>query len=198
MVSSAADFVKDKLKFFKALERQDPVAIRYLSDRLSYSIKSLPGVYHFLKEDIEELKNDALLILLKKITNGEFVYQEYDPLSYALAVSRRLFANLVRKKRLNTVPVEDYDQAADFSPDEYLHQKEMELKLGTLLSQVGENCEKILRLKYYDNLKDQKIVDRNLAPYTSVDSLKNKRSQCLKKLSQIVKSNGVSLTDFFK
>src|SRR5690606_16084221 len=75
---------KDKHSFYQALKALDPAAIRYLADALNVSIKRLPNIYFLSREDIEELRNDAILITLKKLQDGSFQFQEYDPLAYAM------------------------------------------------------------------------------------------------------------------
>lgn len=198
MQNSPPVFSKDKQAFFAALKELDGAAIRLLSVRLSGLIKSLPNIYLLQKEDIEELKNDAILVALKKMEDGEFVFQDYDPVTYCMAVARKLLANLLRKRKLNTVPIENNDAIADFNPEKYLLQKETELEIGKLLKGLGENCEQVIRLKYYENLRDQDVVNQKTTIYNTVDSLKNKRSQCLKKLAALVKEKGYSFLDLFK
>ncbi|MEZ4954024.1 MAG: hypothetical protein R2825_10660 [Saprospiraceae bacterium] len=198
MQNSPPVFSKDKQAFFAALKELDGAAIRHLSEKLSVLIKSIPNIYLLQKEDIEELKNDAILVTLKKMEEGTFVFQDYDPVTYCMAVSRKLLANLLRKRKLDTVPIDNNDVVADFNPEKYLLQKETELEIGKLLKGLGENCEQVIRLKYYDNLRDQEVVNQKTTIYNTVDSLKNKRSQCLKKLAALVKEKGYSFSDLFK
>ena len=197
MQKKSTPIVSNNYQLFESLKSLDRQAIRHMSNRLLVAIKALPGIYHFQKEDIEELRNDALLITLKKITSEEFVFQDYDPLSYAMGVARKLFANMIRKRKLNTIPLQEFDKASDINPEKYYLQKEAETVLGKLLKTVGENCEKIIRLKYYDNMKDQEVIDKKMSIYSTVNSLKNKRSQCLKKLSELVKEKGFSFSALF-
>lgn len=177
--------MQDKQKHFEGLKAADPNAIRLLSRRLDQYIPTLQGIYLLQKQDIEELRNDVILLTLQKLQDGAFQFRDLELVSYALAVARKLLANRLRKRSLDTVPLENYDGVDDLNPERYYLMKEFESKIGSLLSSLGENCEKTIRLKYYDNLKDQEVIDRKLTNYNSVDSLKNKRSQCLKKLATL-------------
>lgn len=195
------DTFSDKKTFFEALRTLAPKAIRHLSEKLLPLIHSVGGVYLLSREDIEELNNDAILITLQKLQDGSFQFQDYDPVSYALGVTRMLVANRLRKKNLNTVPMDGVKQEMDgveVDPEQYYLHKESEKTIGQLLDLLGNNCKQIIRLKYYDNFKDQEVIDRQLSPYSTVDSLKNKRSQCLRKLSELVKHKGLTLRHFLK
>lgn len=186
----ATDF-KDSLQFYEALKQLRSEAILHLSNRLEKSVKSLNGVYLLTNEDIEEVRNDAILITLKKITEGLYQYQNYSPLSYTMAVFKNLLNNRLRKKKQATTELTNVEYV-DFSPEEYYIRKEKEVELGEILKSLGDNCEQIIRLKYYDQFKDGEIISNKLSAYSTVDSLKSKRSQCLKKLAKLVRQTGVS------
>ena len=180
---------------YDLLAQLDEAAIRRLGNQLFPIIKSLPGVHLFSAEDIEELRNDALLITLQKITTGQFKFQEHSPLGYAAGVARKLMANKGRKKKLATIPIEKDNIPTDLDPEQYYLAKEYQQTIGRLLDRLGGRCAQLIRLKYYDNLRDQEILDRKLTAYTSLDSLKSKRSQCLKKLLRLINETGMEKTD---
>lgn len=188
--NSTSDF-KDSQQFYEALKKLSAEAILHLSNRLEKSVKSLNGVYLLTKEDIEEVRNDAILITLKKITEGLYQYQSYSPLSYTMVVFKNLLNNRLRKKRQATIELTNVENV-DFSPEEYYIRKEKETELGAMLTSLGDNCEKVIRLKYYDQYKDEEIINNKLSAYSTVDSLKSKRSQCLKKLAELARQTGVS------
>jgi RNA polymerase sigma factor (sigma-70 family) len=191
----------DKQTFHKALALLEAPAIRELSRQLEHAIKnSLYNSYLLPPEDIEELRNDAIVITLQKMADGSFLFQGNAPATYAASVARNLLANRLRKQKQGTTTLKQEDQqpAADLDPEQYFVQKETENALGELLNLLSENCQKVIRLKYYDNLPDREVIERQLTSYTTVDSLKNKRCQCLKKLETIAKNQGLSLDDFIK
>ncbi|MEZ4932588.1 MAG: hypothetical protein R2788_10770 [Saprospiraceae bacterium] len=130
MQNSPPVFSKDKQAFFAALKELDGAAIRHLSEKLSVLIKSIPNIYLFQKEDIEELKNDAILVTLKKMEEGTFVFQDYDPVTYCMAVSRKLLANLLRKRKLDTVPIDNNDVVADLTRKNIYCRKKRNWKLA--------------------------------------------------------------------
>jgi hypothetical protein len=57
--------------------------------------------------------------------------------------------------------------------------------LERLLSHLGENCQKLIRLKYLEGVRDKDAIEQQLTQYTTVDALKTHRAQCMKKLVEI-------------
>jgi RNA polymerase sigma factor (sigma-70 family) len=186
--------IAEKSLFYQALLRQDAAAIRQLSQRIKPVLNQLTGAYHLSREDIEEWLNDAIVVTLQKIANGEYEFKNYDPATYAVAVARLLLANRLRKKKLPAEPLDGQEKLPGFDPEAWLLQKEQEQILANLLEQTGEDCTQLIRLRYYDNLHDEEVISQKLTRYTTVDSLKNKRSQCLKKLAALARKT----TAFFR
>ena len=185
-------------ELYEALTRLEAKAIRYLSKRLKNALKNLKGIYLLSEQDIEELNNDAILVTLQKLTNGQLVFQGYSPVAYATAVARRLLANRLRKHQLDTVQLDGHDRFVDLDPEQFYLQKEVELALAQKLRKLGSNCEQLIRLKYFYDLKDKEVIAQKLTPYSTVNSIKNRRSQCLKKLLELLRQDGELFTNYFE
>ena len=54
-----------------------------------------------------------------------------------------------------------------------------------LLGHLGQPCEQIIRLQHIDGYSDEEVVQQKLTKYSTTDSLKMKRSDCMKKLIQL-------------
>ena len=179
--------------FFDALRNAETKAIRQLAAKISFGAKQAARNAQLSAEDTEELINDALVITIKNIRLGKFQFQNISPTSYALGVIRKLIANRIRSKKPATAPLSGTENLVDFSPDEYFRKKELEQLLKRLLSKLGATCQKIIQLKYYEGRKDAEIINQKLVDFSSINSLKSKRSQCLKNLIQIAKGLDKSL-----
>ncbi len=182
----------DKQAFYHALGRAAPAAIRALAGKISYDVKQATLQAGFTVEDAEEIVNDAVVITISNIQNQSFLFAEFSPAAYANGVARKLLANRIRTKKPRQQELEDTTPAKDFNPETYLNNKELETTIGKLLGKLEENCRKLLRLKYFDNLRDKEIVEQKLTPYTSTTSLKSKRNQCLNKLIELAKAAGIA------
>lgn len=68
--------------------------------------------------------------------------------------------------------------------------KEQVQQLGIVFKKLGEQCQKVLRLFYYEEKKLDEI--QQLLSYSSKDVLKAQKSRCLKQLKELIqkKNNG--------
>ncbi|MBL7827280.1 MAG: hypothetical protein JNJ57_11655 [Saprospiraceae bacterium] len=57
--------------------------------------------------------------------------------------------------------------------------------LEQLLFQLEPNCQKLIRLKYLEEMRDKEVIELQLTQYSTVDALKNHRSKCFKKLTEL-------------
>ena len=182
---------KEELKqFFIKLKNADPGAIRELASKISYRTNQMVRQANFSTQDAEELVQDALVITITNIRKERFQFQKFTPTAYALGVVRKLIANKLRKRKLSTTSLKGTENLPDFSPEAFLQKKEREQFIGKLLHQLGETCQQILQLKYFEGYKDEEIIRERKTGFSNVNSLKVKRSQCMKQLRALARSQG--------
>jgi DNA-directed RNA polymerase specialized sigma24 family protein len=61
-----------------------------------------------------------------------------------------------------------------------------------LLGQMGEPCAQVIRLHHIEGYSDEEVVKQKMTGYTTTDSLKMKRSNCMKKLIQLAQKWKIS------
>ncbi len=185
----ASNFSGDKTGFYQSLKKHEPPAIRHLAQRVGAFLNGSPSSGFLTNEDKEELVNDAVFITLKKIGDGQFILNDADPATYAIAVAKNLVGNRLQKRRMDTSPIETLTNlpASDLDPEKYLQRKEREELLGRLLDQLEDTCRQLIRLRYYEEMSDDEAIAQKRTPYSNVDSLKVQRSKCLKKLAEMVR-----------
>ena len=172
---------------FKALEAQEDAAIRCIQTKVAGFVVKTPMFIDLLEEEKEELINDATMLLLQKIQSGEYVFQGHDPATYAIEVTKRMLPNLLRKQKKNgNVDIELVHHLPDTEVMTYFEHKELEEEMALHLSKLGSNCQHLIRLKYFEAWKDEEIIQQKLTQYTTVGTLKVKRSECMKKLASVV------------
>ena len=186
-----ADMFSDKKALFDALGKLEPTAVRYLGKKIDYDTRQAAKQARLSLEDAEELVNDAVVITISNIRKGTFPFEDSSPVAYAKGVVRKLIANRLRTKKPTKERLEKVHLASDFNPDKYIQDKERRSIVARLLERLGENCHNLLKMKYFNHLKDQEIITQNLTPYSTVGSLKSKRSQCLKELEQLARQAGI-------
>ena len=84
-----------------SLIKLDPQAIKQLSRQLDAAIKSIKSIYLLGKEDIEELKQDALLITIRRLQEGQVLFDGITPVAFARGVAVKLLQNRMKKPILN-------------------------------------------------------------------------------------------------
>lgn len=182
---------EDKKAFFERLAQADVSAIQALVLKVAPDVKQMCQKAGLTHEDTEELLNDAVVTTLMSIRKGTFQFMGFHPSSYTLGVAKKMVTNRWRSRKPQTEWIENVTLTSDFNPDIYVHNKERITLVKELLSRLGDECRKVLVLKYFDQKRDQEVVSEKLTPYTTVASLKSKRGQCLKKLREMAQKAGI-------
>jgi len=178
----------DHERLLAGLQREEPAAIRCLSAKIGGSVYKIGKGFHLSDEDIEELQCDCIILFIRKIRTGAYVYQGYDPASYVVEIAKRHVRYVARKVQrhatqdLDTVP-ETAEEEADFAG--CLERIEW---LNALLGKIDDNCRRLLQLKYLEERRDKEVIEQKLTQYSTVDALKNHRSRCMKKLVDLAQT----------
>jgi len=176
----------DMAAFYDALKELESEAIVELRNRIWPSLKRRGSECGVSVPDLEEIAHDALVIALEKIANGTFQFEQTDPAAYAAVIAHNLFRNFLRKKHRHTDSLDDWDTRADDDVEKFLDSKDLRHQIDAFLNKMPENCQNLIRLRYFDELEDKEILARKLTTYTTLDSLRNKRCGCLKKLALLM------------
>lgn len=166
----------DASALFEGLKREESLAIRHLYARIAGSVAKIAAPYGLLPEDIEEVIGDCIALLLVKIRNGQYVFQGYNPATFAIEIAKNKVRHF-KKSKTSTL-----DGLLDIAVEEDFTNAESVLLIEKLLSQLPENCRKLITLKYLDEKRDKEVIAEQLTQYSTVDALKNHRAQCMKKL----------------
>lgn len=145
-----------------------------------------------LADDLaEDVLSEALCIFITKIQDGNYSFEGHSPATYLAEIARRVAQNYTRThKGKRAVELgEQHLAQLDDDHDGYLRQKENSDMVAQLLSKLGPPCSHLIRLKYIDGYSDEEVVARQLANYSSTESLKTTRSQCMKKLRELAKAH---------
>ncbi len=173
---------------YQQLKILDPVAVKLLCENIKLHLKHNKYKLATTTEDLEELANDAAVLVLRKICDGSYSFLGVSPMSFALAVADNLLRNFCRKKSWNCLELNE--AIVPFQQPEveaYLAQNDLKNQVEDALSRLSEPCQLVIRLKYFDDLKDEEIVRNGLSPHRSTDSLKSSRCRILKRLSVMMR-----------
>lgn len=170
---------------FEGLKNEDNAAILYAQLKAMPMVKKLIKEYGLPTEQLDEVLNQSTLILLRKISDGSYQFQNYAPTTYLVEIARRVALMATRSLKKNTQPLDNLPETKDPDFELLLRHKEAAEMVNLLLGKIGEPCNQVIRLHHIDGLSDEEVVHQQLTKYLSPDSLKNKRSDCMKKLVQI-------------
>lgn len=176
----------DQASLFNDLEKEDASAIRFLYSKCSATIYNLGKQFNLTDEDIEELICDCITLLLFKIREGNYTFQQSSPSTYVIEVAKNKVRNYSRKGiKYQSIDLES--AAEPFFEMDYVGSDNEEL-VNKLLLKLDSNCQKLIRLKYIEEFKDSEIISTGLTQYTTMDALKNHRSKCMKKLVELTQT----------
>lgn len=168
---------------WNALKHKNNRAIAALLKDITPSAKSWAARHKINLQDTEELIDDAVLICLKKLQQGSFEWQQTPIKAYAFSVFKYLALNHLRKKQLKVVPLPD--TLTTFVTSE---EKEEEAFIMQLIrEEIGPGAAQIISLFYFECYSDVEVVNQQLTSYRSINALKSKRSQLLKRLRKAVR-----------
>ena len=104
-----------------------------------------------------------------------------------MEIIKKVLSNETRKRQVGQHDLlENQYDLSDTSVEEYHIRKDNIELLNRLLSGAGAPCEQVIRLKYIDGYSDEEAIQAGLTAYSTVESLRQKRSDCMKKLKEKV------------
>ncbi len=173
------------LLLFEGLRRLDTQAIQCLQIKCRRSVAYLLRQAGLSASDLtDDVLNESILVFLQKIGDSSYQFTGNAPATYTIEIARRLVANQTRLKTNQPhIELKDHHQnIQDDSVRDYYDNLEKVNLIEQLLSHLGESCQRLIRLRYLEGLSDEETVAQKLTNYHTVESLKVKRSECMKKL----------------
>jgi len=143
----------------------------------------------------EDIFQDCLIILFKKAKSKDFTLTAGLG-TYMYSICKNLWLKELKKsgrsisldEEVNSIPIEE-------STLDSLAHSERAMIIASLLDKLGEGCKKIILLYYYDKYRMKEIAQElNLS---SEQIAKNKKSNCMKKLRELISAN-IGLKEFFR
>jgi RNA polymerase sigma factor (sigma-70 family) len=179
----------NKESLYEGLKRQESEAIQcvvWQSKRMVANLVTQAGLPVDMSEDV---MSEAVIIFLSKIQKEDYQYLGYMPKTYLIEVARRVISNYTRtrKGKRDAALGEREFAILDESVEDYFEKKEQFELVEKMLEKLGSPCKEIIWMRYIDGRKDEEIIAEGLTKYSTVESLKVKRSDCMKKLREISK-----------
>ena len=173
--------------------QNDERAWRYICREMKPGFASILGqtfsASKISNEDIEDIFQDALLVLMQRVKSGDVVSSREGALfSYLVQIGKLTACNLLRKKRtiasddavtssLNLHNIEESDIAVD---EKQQMQNDF---LDKVLDLLPAECRTLLKYFYWNHKPMDEIA--SILGMRNADSAKSKKSKCMNKVKEI-------------
>jgi RNA polymerase sigma factor (sigma-70 family) len=144
------------------------------------------------EEDSFDLFQESVLDFLHHVKQDRLQSPKVKP--YLMGIVRNKWLNQLRRKGYGDQYISEMKQtlgddqeAAPDVPDPLRLEAEKEIAVGHLFSKLGAKCVEILRLRFWDGFKMQKIAER--MAYKSSQIAKNKHFRCLEELRALLRDD---------
>ena len=166
-------------------------AIHFLYEQYSVATRSFIMSYGASEQDADDVFQETVVAFIDSVKKGKY-RQESSIKTFLASVAKHVWFNDLKKKERAGFREKQYETARDQQEQDISHQigdLEQKQQLRDLLAQLGDACQKILQLFYYENLPMKEIVDH--LPYENEQVVRNKKHKCLQQLTGMIKANPV-------
>lgn len=167
-------------EIYEGIARKDNRVFLYLYENFQGKILGMVQKNSGNEADALDIFQEGLVALWTNIHEGKFVLQENARITtYLYALCRNLWISRLRKRKI-TQPIES-DERIEIPEETGALEAEHERiqELGRKLSKLGEACQKLLRLFYFEKQSMNEIADLlDLSPKTA----KNNKYRCMQRL----------------
>ncbi|HEY4062129.1 MAG TPA: sigma-70 family RNA polymerase sigma factor [Puia sp.] len=164
-------------------------AILFLYQQYSGTTSSFIIGYGGSRQDAEDVFQETVISFIEIVKKGKF-RMEASVKTFLVSVARNIWFNELKKRERSGNREKLYEAARDQKePDvsQQIGDLEQKRQLREVMNKLGEACQKILLLFYYENLSMKEIVDH--LPYENEQVVRNKKYKCLQQLTGLIKSN---------
>jgi RNA polymerase sigma factor (sigma-70 family) len=134
---------------------------------------------------LEDIYQDAVLAFYENVMKGRFQGDKSSLKTYLFSIGKYM----IYKKRnsLQNMPMLLPEVPDDFVWETYeeIESSQQVKRLQQYLGQLGEKCQEIIRMSYFEEKSTEAMVD--LLGYPNKETLKSQKSRCLQHLKKMFK-----------
>jgi DNA-directed RNA polymerase specialized sigma24 family protein len=172
-------------RLFDGLRRLENSAILCVQLKAIHSVRKFIGQYQLPPEQADDILNQSTLIFLQKIEDGTYQFQNHAPSTYLIEIAKRVALMATRTQKNTPEILDNHHHLADPDIENDRKRNEATELVRQLLGHLGQPCEQVVRLHHIEGYSDEEVVNQKMTKYSTTDSLKMKRSDCMKKLIQL-------------
>ena len=151
--------------------------------------------FHCTQEEAEDTYQDLIIAFYENVKSGKLSTLNCSFKTYLFAIGKNILLSKAKKKDKKPLNVEDIPEIADQDALvlEKISLNEKQSILLKSLETLGEPCQSILRLYYYDKLSIKEIV--KTLNYKSENVVKVQKVRCMKRLKSVLEESELRNTD---
>lgn len=157
----------------------------YLNSKKSFF--KIANRFNLPNDDILDIYQDSMVALIENVRNKKIIELNCTINTYLMGIGKFMIYNYLKREKnlnLNDYNFEKVENLDDFfTTNEVLNTRELQLK--TAYEKLGEQCQQILKLFYFENKKLDDI--QVLLNYENKDVLKSQKSRCISHLRKSLK-----------
>ena len=164
-------------------------AILFLYQQYSESTCSFIIGYGGSRQDAEDVFQETVVSFIEVVKKGKY-RMEASIKTFLVSVAKNIWLNEIKKRERSGAREKLFESTRDQKEADVSHHiadLEKKRQLRDLVYKLGEPCQKILLLFYYENLSMKEIVDH--LPYENEQVVRNKKYKCLQQLTGMIKEN---------
>lgn len=140
--------------------------------------------YKLDDDEILDIYQDAIIALCDNAKRGKIDHLQGEVSTYLFAIGKFMIYKKIKLQN-KTISMSEYDpdEVSGFSLEDEEDHPQLHM-MGESLKKLGEQCQRVLYLFYYEEKKLDEI--QTILSYSSKDVLKAQKSRCLKQLREII------------
>ena len=164
------------------IKQNDTATIKkiYLENKLSFF--KLANRYAIPNEVALDIYQDSIVALVENAKKNSIDDLKSSVSTYFIGIGKFMIFNYLKSKK--TVDLSEFENTTIDEPfvieDNALNEREIALK--SAYEKLGEQCQKILSLFYFENKKLEEI--QSILNYENKDVLKSQKSRCISHLKK--------------
>lgn len=174
----------DQDKLIAELAKENTLAIQYMLNKVQLNCKQIIKRMGLSEDYIQDIIHDGLILFIRKIQDGSYDLAISAPQTFLTGICRNLALNVLKaKKNILTTELEDFNHPSVDTTQEALNANDAIRVVGRMLDEIGSPCKELITLKYLEGYTDEEQIAMKLTSFSSQESLRVSRSQCMKKIA---------------
>ena len=138
---------------------------------------------------LEDIYQDAIIAFYENVRTGKVTALKSSISTYIISIGKFMLYRYLRDRKPTTSLVAFEDQELDVAFSNYVDQLTDEDETVNVFQQaivkLGEPCATLLKLFYYEDMQNNKIMQK--LGYANTDVVKSQKYRCMQSLKLIVK-----------